>query len=66
MTAKLSRPKRRSVDPTLVQGQLMDLTWGDLALHLKGRRDPLAEREVSRGHSSEGLRVVWTAPLAKG
>jgi len=25
-----------------------------------------AEREVSRGHSSEGLRGIWTAPLAKG
>ena len=29
------------------------LTWGDLALCLKGRRGNL-EREVSRGHSSRG------------
>ncbi|MCB1947770.1 hypothetical protein, partial [Nitrosomonas sp.] len=28
------------------------LTWGDLALCLKGRRKKKPEREVSRGHSS--------------
>jgi len=29
-------PKRRSVDPALVQGQPMNLTWEDLASHLNG------------------------------
>ena len=38
MTAKLSRPKKHLVDLALVQGQSMDLTWGDLASRLKGRR----------------------------
>jgi hypothetical protein len=31
------------------------LTWGDLALRLKGRRKKKSEREVSRGRSSHSL-----------
>jgi hypothetical protein len=31
------------------------LTWGDLALCLKGRRKKKSEREVSRGRSSHSL-----------
>lgn len=38
LTAKLSRPRKRFVDPALVQGQPMILTWGDLTSLLKGRR----------------------------
>ncbi len=33
------------------------LTWGDLALCLKGQRH-LSEREVSRGHSSDEAREI--------
>ena len=45
--------RRRSGDGA---GKVEVLTWGDLALCLKGRRAPSddAEREVSRGRSSRG------------
>ena len=53
VTAKLSRPKRNGVDPAVVRGKSSFLTWGDLALRLKGRRREAA-REVSRGSSTVG------------
>jgi hypothetical protein len=51
---KLLRPRRQGVDRAAVRGDPLTLTWGDLALRLKGRRHS-AEREVSRGGSSRGL-----------
>jgi len=53
VTAKLSRPKRNGVDPAVVRGKSSFLTWGDLALCLKGQRREAA-REVSRGSSTVG------------
>jgi hypothetical protein len=50
--AKLHGPKGHCVDPAVVRRRSRSLTWGDLALCLKGRRRE-AEREVSRGRSSQ-------------
>ena len=54
VAAKLSRPKSRCVNLAAVRGTTRNLTWGDLASRLKGRRPSKdgAEREVSRGRSS--------------
>jgi hypothetical protein len=52
VTAKLSRPEADGVNPAAAQRRPRTLTWGDLALRLKGRRRE-AEREVSRGRSSD-------------
>jgi hypothetical protein len=55
VTAKLSRPKLRCCKSGGCSGKVVVLTWGDLALRLKGRhgRELCAvEREVSRGRSS--------------
>ena len=50
--AKLLRPKGRRRRPGDCAGKVTTLTWGDLALPPKGGRRE-AEREVSRGRSSE-------------
>jgi len=48
---KLLQPRDYGVDSGGCAVKVMTLTWGDLALCLKGRRrNP--EREVSRGRSS--------------
>ena len=54
MTAKLSRPRLRRCRSGDCAGKVEALTWGGLALRLKGRRPSRdeAEREVSRGHST--------------
>ena len=62
MTAKLSRPRSRSVDPALVQGQSMNLTWGDLASHPERvtpvaatkRSEKSAEAVVATGFGERG------------
>ena len=56
MTAKLSRPTGRPVNPALVQGQSMILTWGDLAARLKGRRH--GRRQERRGEKSAEVVVA--------
>ena len=56
MTAKLSRPKDRPVNPALVQGQSMILTWGDLASRPKGRRH--GRRQERRGEKSTEVVVA--------
>lgn len=42
------------------------LTWGDLALDLKGSRGDAAEREVSRGHSRSAVRRAEGPNEGKG
>ena len=71
MTAKLSRPRRRSVDPALVQGQSVSFTWGDLPSPLKGgrrvpelprRREKSAAVIVPASHRREGPNSEESAP----
>ena len=65
-TAKLYRPKSYCVDPAVVRRRSWSLTWGDLASRLKGRRRE-AEREVSRGRSSQrDTADASTSALTKG
>ncbi|MFN2399510.1 MAG: hypothetical protein ABR543_12855 [Gemmatimonadaceae bacterium] len=52
MTAKLFATKGSSVNPALVQGQPMSLTWGDLASLLKGRR-PLEKKRRDGARSQQ-------------
>lgn len=66
LTAKLHRPKGHCVNPAAVRRKSRSLTWGDLALRLKGRRRE-AEREVSRGRSNQRATAdASTAVLMKG
>jgi hypothetical protein len=51
-TAKLSWPRARRRKCGDCAVKECALTWGDLALRLKGRRPARPEREVSRGRSS--------------
>src|SRR5262249_2743096 len=43
--------KGKRINPAAVWGTALDLTWGDLALRLKGRRRKTV-RAVSRGRTS--------------
>ncbi len=64
MTAKLSRPKARRRKSGGCAAKASTLTWGDLALCLKGRRRE-AEREVSRGRSSQPADRLGEGPNGK-
>ena len=54
MTTKLSRSRNGLVNPALVQGQSMSLTWGDLASRLKGRRWSLPTRRSEKSAAAVG------------
>ena len=68
LTAKLLRSTGAHVNPALVQGPSKCLTGGGLAqgstAHAPLPR--ITAQEVSSGHTSDGLRGSWTAPVVKG